>query len=143
MVNMIGVVEKLLVKEGAKDGKAWKKTSILVNGEYHGSFDPLNCNEGDKVSIEYELSKCGKYRNIKSVAVIESGQAVISEEKVGFTPAQEVAKQHLMVKIISGNYSDAEIAVNLFNADYNVRYTQSHASVSGNIVFVLFYEPKG
>ena len=63
--TVTGKIEKTNIKEGAKDGRAWKKSGCIVCGQWYNLFGELGFKEGDNVEIQYTKGNFGN--DIKSI----------------------------------------------------------------------------
>src|SRR4051794_35085030 len=78
------LVEDFLVKEGAKDGKPWKKIGLKdANGEYYSTFDSTLGQrvidaKGKRAQITWRPSKNPQYKDLVALEPLGDGEAAIS-----------------------------------------------------------------
>lgn len=71
------MVEDFAVKEGAKDGKPWKKIGLKdANGEYYSTFDAALGQrvidlKGQRATITWKPSKNPAYKDLTAIAPLE------------------------------------------------------------------------
>jgi hypothetical protein len=146
-------MEELQSVKGKIESKSYKKLptgnviySFKLNGEYYTTFSKEldeAYNVGDEVSIGF-IIKDGKYKNIKGVVMVK--QAPIEDEPVRVAMQHERIETPLKVSILTASTAEEfEVVINKFNADNDVKYTQTHItlipSAYGGVQYtaVLFY----
>ena len=70
---MKGVISKVSEKEGAKNGKAWKKYGFQVHGDdrWFGFFEGNGTIKPEEdMSIEFEAVQNGKYWNANNITIV-------------------------------------------------------------------------
>ena len=135
MKTIQGIIEKKLIRDGESNGEKWRKTTFLIGGAYYGSFESGadEFKEGNEVSLNYDLSKDGKYNNIKSIVLIAENPMPIKQERVtrGIT----------QIKVLQTDKKDEfETAVNTWSKELEAFATQTHISViSDNTTWKIVY----
>jgi len=95
----VGIVQKREVTSGDTGGKEWQRVAVTVNNKHFSSFNAADAliNEGDTVEIEYDTK--GKYNNIKTMKVVESGKTIPNGNEykpISGTESKKIAKMNAL-----------------------------------------------
>lgn len=74
---MQGKITKVNMKEGAKDGRPWKKYGIQVEGDdrWFGFFERADSiTPGEGLEIEFDAKQNGKYWNAENIKIVVGSQ---------------------------------------------------------------------
>ena len=85
MESARGIIEAVYKKDGVnKQGKPYTKFDYVLSGERYSGFKDLEIEEGDEVTITYELN--GTFKNYKSMVMHTPGGIEVTQETVGDIP---------------------------------------------------------
>lgn len=120
-----GKIEKKVMKSGvSKAGKKWTRTSLLVEGGWFNTFDPVEYDEGDLVAISYELQ--GTFKNIKSIMPWDGEDYVMEDIDDSVGEKSPLKEKKEVCKVILGHVSAKELLemIKSFEQDHEVFATQ-------------------